>query len=104
MTGTIHLQLRRFADAFVLPARAVFSRGGKQYVLEVRDGKAHLLPVKVQVNDGTLAKVAIVTRVPDALGGTREVLKELSGNEEIVASRQQEYTEGQSVKTALSDW
>ena len=77
MTGAVHLRLQRFADAFVLPASAVFSRGGKTYLLEVKDGVTRLVPVRVQVNDGTVAKVVVITRVPDARGGSREVLRRL---------------------------
>lgn len=104
MVGTMHLQLRRFADAFVVPATAIFTRGGKTYLLEVREGVAQLLPVQVQVNDGTIAKVAVVARVPDGKGGQRDVLRELTGKEELVASRQQELTPGKPVKTAPTQW
>jgi hypothetical protein len=104
MAGTIRLQLRRFTDAFVIPATAITSRGGKSYLLEVRDGVAQLLPIVVQVTDGKVAKVAVVSRVPDARGGSREVLRELTGQEEIVASRQQEYAPGKPVKTAPTAW
>jgi multidrug resistance efflux pump len=104
MVGTIRLQLRRFADAYVLPATAVFSRGGKSYILEVREGVATLTPVVIQVTDGRLAKVAVFTRMTDARGGSREVLQELTGKEEIVANRQLEYTPGKPVRTAPTEW
>jgi multidrug resistance efflux pump len=104
MVGTVHLQLQRFTEAYVVPARAVYSRGGKTFLLEVRDGATHLVPVQVQVNDGNVAKVAVVTRVPDGRGGTRESLRELTGREEIVASRQQEFAPGKPVKTSPVDW
>ena len=104
MVGTIRLQLRRFADAYVLPATAVFSRGGKTYILEVRGGVTTLVPVVVQVSDGSVAKVALVTKTSDGRGGTRDVLGHLNGSEEIVVSRQQEFPPGKPVKTALGHW
>jgi HlyD family secretion protein len=104
MVGTVRLRLRRFTDACVIPATAVFSRGGKTYILVVRDGTTQLVPVVVQVSDGSVAKVAVAQKVPDGRGGNREVLAELTGNEEIVASRQLEFPPGKPVKTALTNW
>jgi multidrug resistance efflux pump len=104
MVGMVRLRLRRFTDACVIPATAVFSRGGKTFILVVRDGMTQLVPVVVQVTDGSVSKVAVATKVSDGRGGTREVLGELTGNEEIVASRQLEFPPGKPVKTALTSW
>ncbi|MBX7104286.1 MAG: efflux RND transporter periplasmic adaptor subunit [Gemmataceae bacterium] len=104
MVGSVTLHLQRFAEAFVVPATAVYSRGGKNYLLEVRAGVAHQVPVVVQLTDGKTAKVAVVTKVPDSRGGSREVLRDLTGNEELVANRQLEFPPGKPLKTAPKDW
>jgi hypothetical protein len=104
MTGTMKLLLRRFADAYVLPSTAVYTRGGKSYILVVRDGTTHQVPVRVQVNDGRTAEVAVVTRRKDGTGAAREVLAELTGDELVVDSRQLELGEGAAVQPAVGDW
>jgi hypothetical protein len=70
----------------------------------VKDGKIELLPVRVQVNDGRLAKVAVVARPANARTGETELLRELTGTEEVVASRQSELQEGQTVHAVVEDW
>ncbi len=104
MTGVMKLQLGRFGNCHVLPSSAVFSRGGKPYILLVREGVTRQVPVRVQVNDGKIVKLSIVTRRTDAAGGTREVVQELTGDEEIVSTRQLEIGDGQPVKTAPGAW
>ena len=104
MTGYMRLYLDKFTDAYLLPSSAVFTKGGKPYLMVVRDGLTRLVAVKVQVNDGKLAKVAVIARAGDPRTGTREVFRELTGNEEVIASRQLEVGEGQVVHTALQDW
>jgi multidrug resistance efflux pump len=103
MIGTMRVSLQKFADAYLLPASAVYTKAGQSYVLEVKDGKTVQLPVRVQVNDGRLAKVAVVERVP-AGGIVQEVLHDLNGSEEIVASRQMEVGLGRTVHTNRQEW
>ncbi len=104
MGGTARVQLQEFADLYLIPTSAVFSMGGKTYLLELVAGKTHLLPVRVQVNDGRLAKVVIVKQHANTRSGNREIVTELSGNEQIVASRQLEIGEGQAVRATMEDW
>jgi hypothetical protein len=59
----------------------------------VENGVTRQIPVAVQVNDGTLVKVAAV--IPTA--GGRQEMRELTGTEVIVVSRQLEVGEGQPV-------
>jgi multidrug resistance efflux pump len=99
MTGTINLRIGGPSELLVIPSEAIYSRGGKQYILEVRAGKTHQVPVRVEINDGTIAKVATVER-----NGSVEVLRELTGAEEIVLSRQLEIGDGQPVRTTKVDW
>lgn len=103
MIGTMRVSLQKFADAYLLPANAVYTKAGQSYVLEVKDGKTVQLPVRVQVNDGRLAKVAVVERVP-AGGIVQEVLHDLNGDEEIVASRQMEVGPDRAVHTNRQEW
>ena len=100
MNGYVRFKLRNFGETNLIPASAVFNRGGKQYVIVVQEQKAHFVPVRVQVNDGKLAKVSMVRA--DASG--RESLVELTGNEEIVGSRQGELDEGQLLAPVLKEW
>jgi multidrug resistance efflux pump len=96
MTASMKVYLDRVATAYLLPASAVYSRGGKYSVLLVQNGVTKEVPVRLQVNDGRLAKVALLT----GAGSVRE----LTGNEEIVLSRQLEIGDGVKVKTVPSDW
>jgi hypothetical protein len=104
MSGHIRVSLEKFGDAYLLPSGAVFTRGGKPYVMEVKGGNTHLLPVRVQVNDGRLAKVAVIARAANARTGQQELLEELTGAEEIVASRQAELSPGQAVRATPVEW
>lgn len=100
MNGYMRLKLSEFDDAYLVPSSAVFMRGGKPYVVLADNGRARMAPVTVQVNDGKLAKIALVER--DAAG--RESLTELTGREEIVASRQAELDQGQPIQANLQGW
>ena len=51
---------RQFTDTFLLPSGAVYGRAGQSYILVVENGMTRQIPVAVQVNDGTLVKVAAV--------------------------------------------
>ena len=90
MSGYMRLNLQTFHDAYLIPSSAVFTRGGKPYLMEVKDGGTHLLPVHVQVNDGKLAKVTVIEKEGDPSRGEPEVLRELTGDEVILLNRQTE--------------
>lgn len=104
MTGTMRLRVGGYGQSFVLPATAVYSRSGTNYVMLVEDGKTKQVPVRVQVNDGRTVRVALVRKQPTAEGGSREVLTELTGTEEVVAARQLELGDGTSVTVAPAEW
>ena len=99
-TATMRLDLQNFTDTFLLPSRAVYGRSGQSYLLLVEDGVTRQVPVSVQMNDGTLAKVAAV--LPAA--GGRQVTRELTGNEVVVVSRQLEVGEGRKVTPVFDKW
>ena len=88
--------LDRVAAAYLLPASAVYGSGGKTYVLLVQNGVTKQVPVRVQVNDGRMAKVALLTSAGS--------VQELTGNEEVVLSRQLEVGDGVKVRTVLGEW
>lgn len=104
MTGYMELRLP-CDNAYLLPIGAVFSRGGKMYIAEVKNGTAHLVPVVVQAEDGSLAKVVTIVQRANPKTGVRErARRELTGNEEIIASGQGELAEGQAVHATSADW
>jgi multidrug efflux pump subunit AcrA (membrane-fusion protein) len=98
MYGKMTLVLQHFDNTYLIPSSAIVNQGGSTYVYVVVDGRAHLQPVRVQVDDGRLVKVEL-------LGKDGEVVGDLTGAEEIVISGQGELSEGQLVKTTLvEDW
>jgi multidrug efflux pump subunit AcrA (membrane-fusion protein) len=97
MTAIMRVYLDRVSAAYLLPSSAVYNQGGKTYILLVRDGITQQVPVRVQVNDGRMTKVAL-------LAANGAGIHELTGNEEIVVSRQLEIGEGAKVRTVLGDW
>ena len=104
MIGSMKVELRQYRNAYVIPASAVYSRGGKSFLLLVRNGTTEEVPVKVQMNDGRVAKVAIISEDGPGSFARREVIRELTGQEDIVASRQQEIGVGQKVNIAPIKW
>lgn len=104
MSGYMRLNLQSFKDAYLIPSCAVFTEGGKAYVLEVKDGTTQMLPVHVQFNDGKLAKVSVVVQYEDAAKGQPEVLRELTADDVIILNRQSEIGEGKSVKVTMQNW
>jgi multidrug efflux pump subunit AcrA (membrane-fusion protein) len=100
MTATMRVYLDQVATAYLLPSSAVYGSGGKTYILLVQDGVTRQVPVRVQVNDGKMAKVALFPRAGET-GGT---VRDLNGTEEVVINRQLELGDGVKVKTILGDW
>ena len=105
MYGTMTLLLQKFDNARLIPTSAVFERGGKTFIFEVKDNRAHLVPVRVQLEDGIQAKVVkLVQRTDPKTEKSEEVPEELSGDEEIIRSGQGEIADGQSVLAHQVDW
>jgi multidrug resistance efflux pump len=107
MFGRMTLILVSFADSYLVPSVAVFHEGGRElmYVVEEKVDKggklekvAHKVPVRVQVDDGNMAKLVLVDNDDQVKG-------DLTGKEEVIVSNQEELSEGQAVKPALQeDW
>jgi multidrug resistance efflux pump len=100
-SGYMRLNLRQFKDSYLLPSSAVYFRGGKPYILEVRDGMSHMVPVRVQVTDGRHSKVAVIVQDADPVHGQPEVLHDLTGDETIILNRQLEVGDNQPVEVSL---
>jgi HlyD family secretion protein len=98
MFGQLTLLLRTFEHVYLLPRKALVIQGGGTYIYLVQDGKAHLQPVKKQIDDGRLVKVEL-------LDDDGRIIGDLTGKEEVVVSNQSELSEGQLIKpTLLKDW
>jgi multidrug efflux pump subunit AcrA (membrane-fusion protein) len=97
MTATMRVYLDRVSAAYLLPSSAVYNQGGKTYILLVRDGVTQQVPVRVQVNDGRMTKVAL-------LAASGSGIHDLTGNEEVVVSRQMEIGDRAKVRTVLGEW
>jgi multidrug efflux pump subunit AcrA (membrane-fusion protein) len=97
--GKMRLVLDRFPDAFLLPHSAVVTQGGTSYVFVVKDGRALKMPVEVQADNGEEVKVALVEKVRGMV-----VRRDLTGDEEIVASNQGELSNGEAVKASRVEW
>jgi multidrug resistance efflux pump len=104
MTASIKLTVGGFGESYVLPSTAVYSRSGTSYILLVEKGKTKQVPVRVQLSDGKTARVAMLTKRRDADGASRDLLAELTGQEEVVVARQLEIGDGAAVKTGESSW
>jgi multidrug resistance efflux pump len=98
MFGKMTLVLRKFPNAYVIPSSAIFSQGGTPYIYEVKNGKAVLLPVEVQFDNLNQAKIRVIEKVDD-----EEIKKDLTGQEQIVASNQGELSDGQAVTATAAE-
>jgi RND family efflux transporter MFP subunit len=94
MYGQVTLALQRIERAPAIPATAVYSRHGENFVLQVVGGVVQRQRVRIQFDDG---KELVVVK----LVGDKEL--PLDGTEELVVSNKGEIAEGQAVKaTRLS--
>jgi RND family efflux transporter MFP subunit len=94
MYGKMTLILKTFADTRLIPSQALVREGGRSFVYLVQHGKAHRVPVSVQIDDGSLAKV-------ERLDDNGDILGDLTGREEVIVTNLEELTEGQPVTTQV---
>ena len=92
MYGYVTLVLQRVVDARAIPATAVYSRKGENYILQVENGVVRRRKVRLCFDDGKEVEVV-------KLAEGREI--PLDGSEELVVSNKGELADGQKVKTAL---
>ncbi len=88
--GNMTLILKTYGEIKLIPSQAIVRQGGRTSVYLVQDGKAHLVPVEVQVDDGTVAHLVLLDKDNAHLG-------ELADGEQVVVSNQEELSEGQAV-------
>jgi multidrug efflux pump subunit AcrA (membrane-fusion protein) len=98
MVGKMTLVFQKI-EAYLIPTSAIVSHGGKPYIYEVKDGKAHSVPIEIQVNNGKMAKVTRIVKVSG-----EEIKEDVTGEEEIILSNQGELSEGVTVKPTRVDW
>jgi hypothetical protein len=102
---TMRVLLDEIKPATLLPADAVFSRGGRHYIctitrLDNGKGKVHLEEVEF-LDDGVLSRVSILDRNPDGkVIGRRDVRP----GELVVWKNQGELTEGQEIDWKQRAW
>jgi len=99
MYGEMKLVFRKLENTYLLPSDAIVRQGGASFLYLVRNGKAALVPVEVQVDDQRLAKIVIVERTNNGV-----VKRDLTGQEEVIYSNQSELSGGQPVKSIPQDW
>jgi hypothetical protein len=104
MSGYMRLNLQNFRDAYLIPSSAVFTVGGKPYLLAVKDNVTQMLPVRVQYNDGKLASVSVIVQDEEPSKGVPTVLRELTADDVIILNRQAEIGEGKTVRATLEKW
>jgi RND family efflux transporter MFP subunit len=89
MYGQVALTLQRIEGAQAIPATAVYSRRGENYILQVTDGVAHRQQVRIRYDDGKELEVV-------KLVGDREI--PLDGSEELIVSNKGEIGDSQRVR------
>jgi hypothetical protein len=105
MYGQMILNLQNYRNAYLVPSSSVFNYGGKRFVMLVRDGIAHRIPVHVQVDDGNVAMLVLDTSTkPNAAGESSESPQALQGDEEFALNGQSEVHDGQAVRPTLVNW
>jgi multidrug efflux pump subunit AcrA (membrane-fusion protein) len=90
--GRMRLVLRRFADTPLLPGAAIVRAGGVPYVYRVDQGIARRTRVAIDLEDGTLARVVMLTRE-----NGNEQRREWADTDVIIVSNQGELEDGQPV-------
>jgi RND family efflux transporter MFP subunit len=89
MYGHMTLTLQTIPDARAIPATAVYSRGGENYIIQVENGRARRQRVRIRYDDGHEVEVV-------KLVNGRET--PLDGSEELVVSNKGELRDGQRVR------
>ena len=88
MFGSMKLTTVRFKELPTIPSSAILYAGGVPYLVKVENGVARRLPIAIEFDNGTLA------RVRWSAGNS---LSELSVNDEIVSAKQSAIEDGTQV-------
>jgi RND family efflux transporter MFP subunit len=92
MYGKVILVLQNIPNAQAIPATAVYSRKGENFILQVRDGQAHRQRVRIRYDDGKEMEVVKL------IGGQQVPL---DAQDELIVSNKGEIADGQRVKATL---
>lgn len=104
MFGSMRIVFTQISGARILPSGVIFSQGGKLYVAVVENGIARLIPIRVQVDDGTNAKIVLIEKEADTLKGLPEEIRDPRENEVFVLTNQSELSNGIRVTTTMTKW
>jgi HlyD family secretion protein len=91
MYGQVVLTLQKLENAQAIPATAVYSRKGENYLIQVENGVARRHPIHIRYDDGTQLEVVKTTEHGEV---------PLKGDEELVVSNKGEIADGQRVKAS----
>ncbi len=103
MYGQMKLLLKQFHNSHLIPNEAIFSVGGKKYVLLAEKGRARQVAVNIMVSDPRLARVGLIEVRPTEAGNVEEI-KDLTGKESIIFAHQGEIHDGQKVNPRVVSW
>ena len=105
MYGNMTLTLQHFEHKPLIPSGAVFSHGDRTYIFKVVNGRAKRVPVRVQYDNGTVAKVVELEPAPAPRPGEPAVIeKELDVSDVIVRANQGAVKDGDAVHAETRDW
>jgi len=88
MFGSMKLTTTRFKEVPVVPSSAILYAGGVPYLVKVENGLARRIPIAIELDDGTHARVR---------WRTGNSASELSVNDEIVSAKQSAIEDGTPV-------
>jgi multidrug efflux pump subunit AcrA (membrane-fusion protein) len=100
MYGEMRLVFSKLPNVHLLPSDAIVRQGGTPYVWLVKDGKARLYQVEVQVDDQKLAKVVLLRK----RANNQMTKRELTADDEVIYSNQSELSDGETVTAIPEDW
>jgi RND family efflux transporter MFP subunit len=89
MYGHVNLILQKLDNAMAVPATAVFSRRGENYIVLAAQGQAHRVPVRIRFDNGEELEVV-------KLVDGQEI--PLNGTEDLIVSNKGEIADGQKIK------
>jgi RND family efflux transporter MFP subunit len=89
MYGHVTLVLQKLDNAMAIPATAVFSRRGENYIVLAAQGQAHRVPVRIRFDNGEELEVVKLVEGQEI---------PLNGAEDLIISNKGEIADGQKIK------
>jgi RND family efflux transporter MFP subunit len=90
MYGHVTLILQKLDKAMAIPATAVFSRRGENYIVLAAQGQAHRVPVRIRFDNGEELEVVKLVEGQEI---------PLNGTEDLIISNKGEIADGQKIKS-----